>query len=87
MFKIRACLVPTHSVPAHHIHYKGQLCHPALNDGMMEAIDRRLQRGCLIRQLPDTVEYIKHTTSRMLQSILSINISALVSAEGKNESH
>ncbi len=41
--------------------YKRQLCHPPFNDGMMEAIDRRLQRGRLIRQLPDSVEYIRNT--------------------------
>lgn len=41
--------------------YKRQLCHLPLNDGMMEAIDRRLQRGRLIRQLPDSVEYIRNT--------------------------
>ncbi len=45
----------------HRCGYKRQLCHPPLNDGMMEAIDRRLQRERLIRQLPDSVEYIRNT--------------------------
>lgn len=65
-FRIRACSLPTYSLPAHHIQqyccgYKRQLCHRPLKDGMMEAINRKLQRERLIRQLPDSVEHIRNT--------------------------
>lgn len=63
-----------HSQPPHppkhrrcrrrHRRHKRQLCHPPFNDDMMEAIDGGLQRCCLIRPLPASVEHIRNTPRR-----------------------
>lgn len=69
-FRIRATLTPniesgnTPHPLQHRRSYKRQLCHPSFNDGMMEAVDQKLQRGRLLKLLPCSVEHIRNTPQR-----------------------